>query len=142
MKYIIIAGILILIGFLIALSFIPLGKEPLTEVFFENHTLLRDNIFPGQQYNFTFTVHNLEYREMNYGYNVTAYYVNQSVQIKSGELDLNDNESASMYVNYSLPKGFSRAKVEVLVWRNETDSIDIHFWNDEIVGTTVTTVPA
>jgi len=73
MKKVLIAGILIIIGFLVALSFIPLGIEPLTEVYFENHTELPKHLFLNQSYDFTFTVHNLEEQDMNYEYIIESY---------------------------------------------------------------------
>lgn len=157
MKYVFIgAGVIVLI-FLGVLSQIPLGIEPLTEVYFENHTSLRANIFPNKDYNFSFTVNNLEYQEMRYGYNVTVYDVDGNFvkDIGDGELFLGHNESDTVFYYYNISKGFERAKVEVMVtkdylnitpefkkklwWEdpNRADKIDIHFWTDEVVGTKV-----
>lgn len=86
MKYIIIAGILILIGFITALQFIPIGIEPLTEVYIENHTSLPVNVFLNRTYNFTFTVHNLEYKNMTYKYNITEVFGGEIIEELTTEL--------------------------------------------------------
>jgi hypothetical protein len=127
--------------FLVILSFIPRGIEPLTEVYFENHTKLPANVFLNRDYNFSFTVHNLEYEDVNYRYSVKAEYNETSVDIDSGGIFLANNESKSIYESFSFKEHFSRAKVEVIVSKNETDSIDIHFWVDEITGPTLTITP-
>ncbi len=44
--------------------------ETFTELYFENHTQLPNSIEPNKTYNFSFTLHNLEYRDMNYPYEV------------------------------------------------------------------------
>ena len=67
-KFIIIAAITILAIFLIALAQIPLGIEPLTELYFENHTTLPKYLFLNKTYNFPFTMRNLEYQEVKYNY--------------------------------------------------------------------------
>ena len=79
MKYVLIAGLGILAVFLAVLYFIPLGIEPLTELYFENHTALPKNIFLDKNYDFSFTVNNLEYQDVEYNYIVEAYDVNNTL---------------------------------------------------------------
>ena len=79
MKTVFIAGIVLLGIFLFVLAFIPLGIEPLTEVYFENHTALPAYLFLDKPYNYSFTVHNLEYQEMKYYYSVDAYDENNTL---------------------------------------------------------------
>jgi len=160
MKYVIIAGIFILIVFLGVLSFIPIGIEPLTEVYIENHTKLPINVFLNKNYNFSFTTHNLEGQEVEYNYNVIAYDVNESVLFNVGEgsFRLRDNESETVNQNYKFDKAFGRAKVEVVIGKNLIGvpwfkkklwwsdpnypmKIDVHFWIDEIVQTQIIIVP-
>lgn len=160
MKYIIIAGIAILAVFLGVLYFIPLGIEPLTEVYFENHTSLPKNVFLNKDYNFSFTVHNLEYQDVEYNYIVEAYDVNNTLlfEINKGGFTLANNESKTINENYIFNKPFDRAKVEIKITKNligEPEfkrklwwpdpnypmSIDIHFWVDEIVPTRIIIIP-
>jgi hypothetical protein len=159
MKWVVIGGIVILAAFLVVLSFIPLGIEPLTELYFENHTDLQENIFLNKPYNFSFTVHNLEYQKMGYNYTVTAYSSDENrtklLDISSGSIILEDNESRTIDESFKIGKHFSRMQVVVeiekddlgivpdfkkkLWWPdpNYPTNIDVHFWVDEIVGTTI-----
>jgi len=152
MKYLIIAGIVIVGIFLIVLSHIPLGIEPLTEVYIENHTLLPINVFLNKTYNFSFSVHNLEYQKMGYTYTIKVYDINETFlfEVGKGKLVLVNNETETINADYKFNQSFGRAKIEVLVkkikletpdfekklwWEdpNYPNEIDVHFWVDEIV---------
>lgn len=152
MKYLIIAGIVIVAVFLIILTQIPLGIEPLTEVYIENHTSLPINVYLNKTYNFSFTTHNLEYQKMGYEYAINAYDVNETLmfEVGKGNFTLLNNETQTIAADYRFDESFGRAKIEVVVskvkietpefewklwWRdpNYPEKIDIHFWVDEIV---------
>jgi hypothetical protein len=157
MKKVFAAGVVILIVFIIVLQFIPLGIEPLTELYFENHTKLPVYIFPMRYYNFSFTIHNLEYQEMGYNYSVDVYKGDDFWYTEDfGRVIIADNESVTLFEDFALSRGFDRAKVQVnikkddlgivpdfkkkLWWPdpNYPENVDIHFWVEEIVGTTIT----
>jgi len=158
MKYVLIAGIVIIGIFLIVLSFIPLGIEPLTELYFENHTSLPAYLFLNKPYNFSFTIHNLEYQEVKYGYSVGVYDENETFlyEIDSGEVYLLNNETKTIYEDFSMNKPFGRARIGINVnkdlspetpdfkkklwWPdpNYPMEIDIHFWIEEITGPKIT----
>lgn len=157
MKYVLIAGIVILAIFLIVLSQIPLGIEPLTELYLNNHTTLPVNVFLYKTYNFSFTTHNLEYQEVEYNYTVNAYDENYSLMfpIDKGSFILYNNQTETTEENYTFNQSFTRSEIEVnitktligtpefkkkLWWQdpNYPYSIDIHFWVNQVVGTTVT----
>lgn len=161
MKYVLIGGIAILAVFLVVLSFIPLGIEPLTEVYFENHTALPAYIFPTKMYNYSFTVHNLEYQDMKYNYTIKAYDENDTFlyDMGSGEIYLANNETKTIFEDFSIGNHFGRIKINVNIQKddlgivpefkkklwwpdpNYPTEIDIHFWVEEIVGTTITITP-
>ena len=160
MKYVLIAGLGILAVFLAVLYFIPLGIEPLTELYFENHTALPKNIFLDKNYDFSFTVNNLEYQDVEYNYIVEAYDVNNTLlfEINKGSFTLANNESRTISENYIFNNPFGRAKVEIKITKNLIGKpefkrrlwwpdpnypmeIEIHFWVDEIVGTTMKIIP-
>jgi len=160
MKYIIIAGIAILAIFLAVLYFIPLGIEPLTELYLENHTELPKNVFLNKTYNFSFATHNLEYQDVEYNYTVEAFDINNTLlfEIDKGKFSLADNESKTISENYKFLNGFNRAKIEVKIYKNLIGEpefkrklwwpdpnypmeIDIHFWVDEIVPTKIIITP-
>jgi len=151
MKTVIISGILIIAIFITALQFIPLGIEPLTELYFENHISLPAQIFSIKTYNFSFTIHNIEYQEMGYNYTIIAYDTNDTIikQISSQYTTIPDNQSTTILQEYNLPKGFDRAKIQVVIYKdhlnitpefkkklwwpdpNYPEQVDIHFWVDE-----------
>jgi hypothetical protein len=157
MKTIVIGGIAILVVFLIVLAFIPLGIEPLTEVYFENHTALPAYLFLDKPYNYSFTIHNLEYQQMRYIYNISAFDENGSLieNMGYGNVYLYNNESKTVYENFTMYKHFGREEIVVNVTKdlsletpsfkkklwwpdpNYPMSIDIHFWAEEIVGPTI-----
>jgi hypothetical protein len=151
MKTILIAGIVILAVFLIVLAFIPLGIEPLTEVYFENHTELPSQVSLLQWYNYSFTVHNLEYQNVRYMYSIDAYDENDTLlyNMNKGEFALLNNESKTIDERLSFADNFNRTKIQVNVTKdlsletpsfkkklwwpdpNYPMSIDIHFWIEE-----------
>ncbi len=153
MKYVITSAIIILTVFLLVLTQVPLGIEPLTELYFENHTSLQTDISTDTEYNFSFTIHNLEYQEMKYHYNISAFDINNKFlfEIDSGEVFLKDNESTTLSEKYKFPKEFERAKVSIIIDKDHLDivpdfkkklwwpdpnypnKIDIHFWVEEII---------
>lgn len=160
MKYLIIAGICIVAVFLGVLYFIPLGIEPLTEVYFENHAELPKNVFLNKNYNFSFTVHNLEEQKMGYNYSINSYDANNTLLFKIGEGDfaLENNESKTFNAKYQFDEQFERAKIQVVIQKNKLETpwfekklwrpdpnypyqIDIHFWVDEVVGTRIIITP-
>lgn len=156
MKYIIIFGILILLVFLGVLSQIPLGIEPLTEVYIENHTSLPINVFLNKTYNFSFNVHNLEYQDVEYSYTIEALDVNNTLiyKIDEGKFTLLNNESRTVSENYIFKQPFNRAKIKIIVTKNLIGTpefkrklwwpdpnypkeIDVHFWVDEVYRTRI-----
>jgi len=157
MKKVFAAGLVILIVFVVVLQFIPLGIEPLTELYFEDHTSLPKYIFPGQSYNFSFSVRNLEYQEMGYDYSVDVYKGDEFwYTLDSGRVLVGDNESVRVDERFLLSGGFDRARVLINIEKDHLDivpdfktklwwpdpnypeSVDIHFWVEEIVGASVT----
>jgi hypothetical protein len=158
MKYIIIVGIVILAVFLAVLSQIPLGIEPLTELYFENHAELPKHIFLNKSYNLSFTIHNLEYQDMNYEYIIEVFDENGTFmnEINKQSFSLANNESKSFQQDFTFIEHFDRAKINIKVIKkpgeeepwfkkklwwpdpNYPTEIEIHLWIEEIVGTTIT----
>ena len=160
MKYILIAGIVIVLVFLGVLYFIPLRIEPLTELYLENHTSLPINVYLNKAYNFSFTTHNLEYQDVEYNYSIEALDVNNTLlfKIDEGKFTLANNESKIVSENYIFNNPFNRAKIQVKIAKNLIGEpefkrrlwwpdpnypieIDIHFWVDEIVKPTIIITP-
>ena len=151
MKWVLIGGIAILVIFLVVLSFIPLGIEPLTELYFENHTSLPANISVNETSNFSFTIHNLEYQKMRYNYDVSVFDENNTLlfKIDSGNAILENNETKTISEILNVKEHFGRIRIEVMInkddlgivpdfkkklwWPdpNYPKSINIGFWTQE-----------
>src|SRR3989344_6509010 len=77
--------------------------ENLTELYFENHNDLPKSITSGQKYEFTFTIHNLENKDMDYPYVVflrtdekKIILDEKSVNLKNGEFKMIKEEFGSL----------------------------------------------
>ena len=159
-KVTLIAGVVIVLAFLGVLYFIPLGIEPLTELYLENHTSLPVNVYLNKTYNFSFTTHNLEYQKVEYGYSIKSFDVNDILlfKIDEGKFILFNNESKTINEDYIFNEPFNRAKLQVKITKNLIGTpefkrrlwwpdpnypteIDIHFWVDEIVQTKIIITP-
>ncbi|MFH1209987.1 MAG: hypothetical protein V1663_04325 [archaeon] len=128
MKYVIIAGVIILTIFLVILSQIPKGIEPLTELYFTQHLELPKTVQVNQTYNFSFSVHNLEYKAIIYQYEVIGEYNNKTVQFDINSIGLDNNQTKTVEESFKINENFDRAKISVnLLNREEV----IHFWVDE-----------
>lgn len=153
MKYILLSAAGILLIFLVALHYIPIGIEPLTEMYFEDHTKLPKNIFPTKDYNFSFTVHNLEYIYMDYSYLIKEEHNNQITILKNSSFSLANNGSITIFQPFKIKdKDFQRAEISIELTKltenpNQRDpnlkniTLDLHFWVDQITGPTVTITP-
>ena len=146
-----ISAVVIVIVFLITLSYVPIGIEPLTEVYFENHSKLPSLIQINNTYNYAFTINNLEYQKMRYVYNISVFSQNNSLikHLDTGELILEFNESKTLMKNLTFTEEIHRAKIIINVakdlsletpdfknklwWPNPNYpmNINIHFWVEQ-----------
>ena len=147
MKYVFIAGAVILTAFIIVLQFIPLGIEPLTELYFEDHINLPKDVNVGEAYNFSFTINNLEYQNMAYIYRVEVFTDNELMEvIETERISIQDNESLTINETFMFAEEFNRSRIQVSIEKdhlnitpdfkkklwwpdpNYPNEIDIHFW--------------
>jgi hypothetical protein len=160
MKTVFIFGIVLLAIFIFVLSYIPLGIEPLTEVYFENHTKLPVYLFLDKPYNYTFSVHNLEYQEMRYTYTIDAFDENGTYlyNMDKDEFILSNNQTRTINEQFVMPGHFNKTQIVINVSKdlslerpkfkdklwwpdpNYPMNIDIHFWVEEIEGPTITII--
>lgn len=157
MKYVAIAGVVLLVVFLVVLAFIPLGIEPLTEVYFENHTQLPNIIQLDKTYNYSFTIHNLEHQKMRYTYSVDMYSEEGEWidSLGSDEIILLHDEMVKVDNVFNFGYPINRTKIVVNVTKdlsletpkfknklwwpdpNYPMNVDIHFWIQPVEGTSV-----
>jgi hypothetical protein len=112
--------------------------ETFTELYFENHTELplliaSPNEFTWYKnpntnlYQFSFTIHNLENKDMVYKYEVYSFEDEQII-IDQGNVLIKNNQSKTITENFTLPSDALRTKVTVnLINKNQ----QISFWVED-----------
>jgi uncharacterized membrane protein len=125
MKYIIIGGLLVVAVFILILSSIPIGKEPLTELYFVSYENYPKSMVVGENASFSFVIRNLEYQKLNYTYVVSSNYNNKTIVLKEKTVELSDKQQMTVPVSFSFDEKFERAKIEVAL--SERDE-SIFFW--------------
>ncbi|HSW96455.1 MAG TPA: hypothetical protein VLF89_01380 [Candidatus Saccharimonadales bacterium] len=112
---------------LYAWNIIP-KPESFTELYFENHENLPFEILPQQNYTFAFTIHNLEYKNMNYSYDVYLVTNNKKVSLQKGNISLHQNQKQTIPVQFSTASALPKSKIIVDLPR-KNQAID--FWINE-----------
>lgn len=101
--------------------------EPLTELYFTEHLLLPAEASPGGQMTFPFTIHNIEYKTLDYPYTVRVQAQDNSADvtvIRAG-VYLDHDQFATISADFIMPDITTRSAIRVeLVDRGEK----IHFW--------------
>jgi len=118
-----------IIGIIVVLVLIFTTKttESFTELYFEDHQNLPSE-YLLDEYEFEFTIHNLENQAMNYGYNVyIEFYDNDKLKetstIEKSNIILEHDSTATIKQEFEITKEYDYAKVIV-----ETNDQKIHFW--------------
>ncbi|HSW89039.1 MAG TPA: hypothetical protein VLG12_07795 [Candidatus Saccharimonadales bacterium] len=112
---------------LYAWNIIP-KHESFTELYFENHEKLPFEILPQQNYSFSFTIHNQEYKNMMYSYAAYLLTNNQKISLKKEKVFLHQNQKQTISVQFSTSSALPRSKVIVNL-PEENQAID--FWINE-----------
>lgn len=102
--------------------------ETFTELYFENHTNLPTTTDLTKLSSFTFTIHNLEYQDKTYPYEVYFLIGDQKTTIQQSSLSIKDGGYASVNVSF-LPIRNERTKV-VVELTDKKQQID--FWLEKI----------
>lgn len=101
--------------------------EPFTELYFEDHSNLPRTIEKYKQYSFSFTIHNLESRDVEYPYIVYLQTDSEKTILDSGRLTLQNDEYRSQEEHFG-PLRSPRAEI-VVELTNKNQQID--FWMQE-----------
>ena len=102
--------------------------ETFSELYFENYLNLPKDTTLNTKRFFHFTVHNLEYKDMLYVYEVYLDKDGKKLLIQDGTIKLRQDEYKTTDVSYTLFYPIKRAKVVVNL-RNKNQQID--FWIGE-----------
>ncbi|MBS3162939.1 DUF1616 domain-containing protein [Candidatus Woesearchaeota archaeon] len=118
-----------IIGIIVVLVLIFTTKttESFTELYFEDHQDLPSE-YLLDEYEFEFTIHNLENQALDYEYNVyIEYYDNEKLKetstIEKSNIILEHDSTVTIKQEFEITKEYDYAKVIV-----ETNGQEIHFW--------------
>lgn len=109
---------------LYALNIIP-KPESFTELYFENHESLPFTILPQQQYAISFTIHNLEHKNMNYIYEAYITTGSNKTILQQGSVFLKNDERKTLSIPFTINASISKSEIVVNI-SNLQQSID--FW--------------
>lgn len=87
--------------------------ENYTELYFENHQKLPAVVVPSHVYSFSFTIHNLENKDMNYSYEVYSQVGDNKFPINTGTIQLKNDEYRTVTNSFVLSHSFNKAEVVV-----------------------------
>ena len=99
--------------------------ESYTELYFDDHTQLPSLVVPGKIYTFSFTIHNLENRDMLYSYDTYVSAGGLRLLIDKDTVSIKNNESKTIRESFMVTSVPPRSQVVVaIVNRNQ----QIDFW--------------
>ena len=101
--------------------------ETFTELYFENHISLPKIIKRYEFYNFTFTLHNLEQRDMEYSYVIYVQRDNEKIILNKGKAYVKSDEYKSVREDFGPLKNLRSKIVVEIINKNQS----IHFWIEE-----------
>ena len=128
----------IVIGFIVV-DCVPSVKEALilattvkpetfTELYFEDHLSLPNQVTLFKENNFKFTIHNLENKDMEYPYEVYIDVNGEKQMIDKSSVLIKKNEYKTISEAFTITVPIQRVKVVVnLISKNQ----QIHFWMGE-----------
>ena len=99
--------------------------EPLTELYFEDHTKLPKAIVSEKEYQFGFVVHNLEYKDFIYDYSVIAEASKSATILAKGSFSLKHDEYKTVSEKFSISDEDLKTKIIVNL---DNKKQGIHFW--------------
>lgn len=100
--------------------------ETFTELYFENHTQLPGTITRWQKYLFSFTIHNLEYQDVDYPYSVYLQRGDEKTTLSQGVVSLKKDEYKTIEQTVGPFKDLRSKIVVELTNKNQI----ISFWLD------------
>ena len=129
----------IVVGCFLLVEYVPSVKEAVvlattvkpetfTELYFEDHLSLPDEVTLFKENNFKFTIHNLENEDMEYPYEVYIDVNREKNMIDKSSVLIENNEYKTITEDFTITVPMQRAKVVInLINKNQ----QIHFWMEE-----------
>jgi hypothetical protein len=100
-------------------------QETLTELYFENHLSLPEKFILSKEYNFKFTIHNLENKDMEYPYEVYIDMGGKKQMIDKSSVLIKNNEYKIIKINFTITIPVERFKIVVGLIKKDQQ---IDFW--------------
>jgi hypothetical protein len=135
----ILAVSIITAGMFFLLKYVPFAKkaiilaatikpETFTELYFENHLLLPKEVILFKEYNFKFTIHNLENKDMLYPYEVYFDINGEKHMIDKNSISIKNDGYKTIAENFTIAIPVQRVKIVVsLIDKNQ----QVDFWIGE-----------
>lgn len=101
--------------------------ETFTELYFEDHINLPKTIKKHEEYIFVFTIHNLEYKDMEYPYVVYLETTDKKIILNENKVGLKNGEYISVKEDLGPLKSIRMKIIVELVNKNQS----IAFWMDK-----------
>jgi hypothetical protein len=111
-------------------SALSMEPEPLTELYFEDHLDLANEVTLLEENSFSFTIHNLENKDINYEYKVFIVSENGEYILEEDSVFIKADEFSTIEVKYIVEMPAERLKVVVDL--PDFDQ-DIAFWIEEVI---------
>ncbi len=120
---IILTGLIALLIIMSLLAFTS-RESDFTELSFENPTELPSSIELGKEYNFQFSIKNMEGEEINYDYKVSILFESNKEEIlKIGNINMAEDTNAMISSTFSISEEFDTAKAVI-----EVNDQEIYFF--------------
>jgi len=117
----------LIIGIIIVIATLIIArpeKETFTELYFENHENLPKYSNPDNYYSFKFTIHNVENKDFNYTYRISAFQDDKEQIIEENTILIKNNEKETIEKTIKVDVK-DKAKIQVTL--TDLDQ-EIHFF--------------
>jgi len=107
------------------LIFTTKKSEPFTELYFENHINLPKTIELNKNYEFYFTINNLENEIFTYNYQITLDLDGTTKTLKQEQVTLNQDQKKLISHSFNINQSFKQGKITITLLNKKQS---IHFW--------------
>lgn len=105
--------------------------ERFTELYFEDHMNLPKKAVKDESYEFRFTIHNLEYKPVNYIYEVSIKHGDNKQLLETKKITLIQNEYKTIPIYYKITEKIDRAKIVINLINKSNQQINFRIENKD-----------
>ena len=99
--------------------------EPFTELYFDKYRALPKEIELNTNYDFHFTIHNLENKDTTYTYTINLVLDGKTIPLKESQVTLTHDHSKIFAETFSVNESFKEGEI-IIGLLNENQ--EVHFW--------------